>query len=52
MTFWRRRSGWPSSTSLCYVNADIILMSDFGRAVGETRRTARFLLAGRRWNMT
>lgn len=37
---------------LCHVNADIILMSDFMRAVSHvaTRRD-RFLMSGQRWNV-
>jgi len=37
---------------MCYVNADIILMSDFARAVEfmSTLKTA-FLMAGRRWDI-
>ena len=41
-----------SNNLLCYVNADIILMSDFMRAVREVRsRKRRFLVVGRRWNV-
>jgi hypothetical protein len=37
---------------LCYVNADIILMSDFLPAVQEARsKFDRFLLIGRRWDL-
>ena len=37
---------------LCYVNADIILMSDFMRAVEEVaRRKRRFLMVGQRWDL-
>ncbi len=35
---------------MCYINADIILMSDFLKALGRVRRRA-FLLCGRRWNL-
>lgn len=35
---------------LCYVNGDIILMSDFMQAVGRIRART-FLLAGRRWRL-
>jgi hypothetical protein len=36
---------------LCYVNCDIILMSDFWRAVERVAsRWAEFLMVGRRWN--
>lgn len=35
---------------LCYVNADIILMSDFLRAVQRLKRR-EFLLVGQRWNL-
>lgn len=38
---------------LCYVNADIILMSDFIRAIKQvsTHQQDRFLLIGQRWNL-
>jgi hypothetical protein len=37
---------------LCYVNSDIILMSDFTRAVQRViDRKSRFLLVGYRWNL-
>ncbi|HYL87067.1 MAG TPA: hypothetical protein VE263_22785 [Candidatus Angelobacter sp.] len=37
---------------LCYVNCDIILMSDFRRAVESVSRLHKnFLLAGRRWDV-
>jgi hypothetical protein len=37
---------------LCYVNADIILMSDFMEAVRRvSRRKRRFLMVGRRWDV-
>lgn len=37
---------------LCYLNADIILMSDFMKAVERARRLReRFLLVGRRWDV-
>jgi len=35
---------------LCYVNCDIILMSDFARAVQRVAKH-RFLLIGKRWNL-
>src|SRR5438046_2425239 len=36
---------------ICYLNADILLMSDFTKAVCEIRRKKRvFVMAGRRWN--
>lgn len=35
---------------LCYVNADIILMSDFLQAV-QRLKSREFLLVGRRWNL-
>ena len=36
---------------LCYVNADIILMSDFAEAVQRlARRRRRFLMIGQRWD--
>lgn len=37
---------------LCYVNADIILMQDFARAVERvTSAKRRFLMVGHRWNV-
>lgn len=37
---------------LCYVNADIVLLSDFSAALRRMRhRRDRFLLAGRRWDL-
>lgn len=37
---------------LCYVNADIILLSDFSRAVEQVRLwPGRFLMIGRRWDV-
>jgi hypothetical protein len=37
---------------LCYVNCDIILMSDFMRAVEQVARLKhRFLMVGQRWNV-
>lgn len=37
---------------LCYVNCDILLMSDFRRAVEAVSRVQKnFLLAGRRWDV-
>lgn len=37
---------------LCYVNCDILLMSDFTRAVESVSRLKKsFLLAGRRWDV-
>jgi hypothetical protein len=37
---------------LCYVNSDIILMSDFMQAIQRVvDRKSRFLLAGQRWNL-
>jgi len=38
------------NTILCYVNADIILMSDFLDAVQRLRKKA-FLMVGQRWNL-
>ena len=36
----------------CYVNSDIVLMSDFMRAIQRTvGRKSRFLLVGHRWNV-
>ncbi len=36
---------------LCYVNADIILMSDFLPAVQRVKKKRRFLLVGQRWDI-
>jgi len=37
---------------LCYVNADIVLMSDFVQAVAVAeKRMASFMMVGRRWNV-
>jgi hypothetical protein len=37
---------------LCYVNCDIILMSDFSKAVGSASlRPREFLMVGRRWDI-
>lgn len=37
---------------LCYVNSDIILMSDFFKAIEKvTRLKQKFLMIGRRWNV-
>ena len=41
-----------SHNLLCYVNADIILLSDFMRAVERVcHRPRRFLMIGKRWDM-
>ena len=41
-----------SHSQLCYVNADIILMSDFVRAVERVKsRKGRFLMVGQRWDI-
>jgi len=38
--------------TMCYINADIILMSDFIRAVEHVRgKKKAFLMVGRRWNV-
>lgn len=37
--------------TLCYVNADIILMSDFMQALGALGELASFLMVGRRWDL-
>lgn len=40
------------SQLLCYINADIILLSDFSMAVQQTRKYKdRFLLIGQRWDV-
>jgi hypothetical protein len=36
---------------LCYVNADIILMSDFMKAVGKVKDEENFLMVGQRWGL-
>ena len=37
---------------LCYINCDIILLSDFARAFERVRQShSRFLMVGRRWDM-
>ncbi|MDY6796177.1 MAG: hypothetical protein SWK76_13010 [Actinomycetota bacterium] len=36
---------------LCYVNADIILMNDFAKAVSRVMSMDSFLMVGRRWDM-
>lgn len=36
---------------LCYVNTDIILMSDFLAGVQRVRKNQRFLLVGQRWDV-
>jgi hypothetical protein len=44
--------GIAAHNVLCYVNCDILLMSDFGRAVESVSKLQkRFLLAGRRWDV-
>jgi hypothetical protein len=36
----------------CYINADIILLTDFTRAITKVARSGRpFLMVGRRWNL-
>lgn len=40
------------SDTMCFINADIILMSDFAAAVSSIRDWRRsFLMVGRRWNV-
>jgi hypothetical protein len=38
-------------STLCYVNADIILMSDFIKAFQRVKELAPFLMVGRRWEL-
>jgi hypothetical protein len=46
------RAEQAAQTSLlCYVNADIVLTSDFSRALVRVARRQRFLLVGRRWDL-
>jgi hypothetical protein len=45
----REATAASDATLFCYVNADIILLSDFVRAIGRVP-FQRFLLSGRRWN--
>ncbi|GAG41446.1 unnamed protein product, partial [marine sediment metagenome] len=40
-----------SQPLMCYVNADIILMSDFLAGVQRVRKKRRFLLVGQRWDV-
>ena len=40
-----------SNDILCYVNADIILMSDFMDAVDKVRGIPKFLMVSRRWDV-
>lgn len=43
--------GLAGHETLCYVNCDIILLSDFGVALDRvSRRFTRFLMVGRRWD--
>lgn len=52
-----RAQALASHPALCYVNADILLMSDFMRAVRRlnahqrVRPRLRFLMVGQRWNV-
>lgn len=36
---------------LCYINADIILMENFAKAVQELQKRETFLVVGKRWDM-
>lgn len=47
---FRRASEMASNPSLCYVNADIILLSDFLPAIGSIDRNP-FLAIGQRWDL-
>jgi hypothetical protein len=48
-----RAQSLATTDILCYVNSDIILMSDFAAAVEEVvRRKKCFLMAGRRWRIS
>ena len=41
-----------NSPLLCYINADIILMSDFMIAINQViQKMSRFLMVGRRWDL-
>ncbi|MFZ3148268.1 MAG: hypothetical protein WA137_04440 [Methanothrix sp.] len=40
-----------SNDIVCYVNADIILLKDFIRAVERVAGKRRFLMVGQRWNL-
>lgn len=47
----RQAETLASSDTLCYINSDILLMSDFMPAVTKvTQQQSRFLMGGRRWN--
>jgi hypothetical protein len=49
---FRQAEQSSSSDTLCYVNADIILLSDFPVAVAHVRqRKRRFLMVGKRWDI-
>jgi len=49
--FFDRAQEIAKHDTLCYVNCDIILMSDFQRAVERVgSRWTEFLMVGRRWN--
>jgi hypothetical protein len=43
--------GIARGSILCYINADVILMSDFIRAVKRIEYLQSFLMVGRRWNV-
>jgi len=39
------------NSTLCYINADIILMSDFSQAVRRVQELGSYLMVGRRWDL-
>ena len=50
--FFERAQEIAQHDLLCYVNCDIILMSDFARAVEQMRSwRQRYLMVGRRWDV-
>ncbi len=40
-----------SNDLLCFINADIIVMSDFTEAVGRVKDKKRCMMCGTRWNL-
>jgi len=47
-----KAQGMGNYPILCYINADIILLSDFGRAVQTiSQEMSRFLIVGQRWDL-
>ena len=39
------------NSTLCYINADIVLMSDFSQAVRRVQELGSYLMVGRRWDV-